>query len=277
MSQKIPDGAQPIDMDRAQQHFADLLNQSRPGRGLIINTNNPKTLDAGMRTKHAILHVLSTNIWLTTFEIGGLLEKLSYRRSQSSIRRGLARLLMFGLADRDYGKHRYGRKKWKLTQAGLQYPNLPQARQATTIGTPTSSVMSSGKATTMCIDASKITLNSAIESIVKDLLLTKKAFSAHDVTKILRERISTLNIDPSETGASHVGGQDVAKIEHGYIRDAVHELYHQQKMGGYTRAHNGTFWLYELAQPVVIPSPIASPSDPDPTPSSGNYDGSPVL
>ena len=136
----------------------------------------------------------------------------------------------------------------------------------------------------MCIDPSKPTLNASIEVTVNKLIADKKTFSAHDVTKALREEVNAgLNatLDQGETGSVHVNGVDVPKISHDYVRDAVHELFHTGKMTGYDRNHSGSHWEYApavVAPPVpVLGTPVDPSTSTPPASSGGSYDGSPTL
>jgi hypothetical protein len=133
--------------------------------------------------------------------------------------------------------------------------------------------------TTMCIDLNKPTLNSAIEEVVKELITKKEKFSGHDVTKRLRDDLLLGGdpiIDDRETGVVFVKGKLVPKIEHDYVRDVVHELFHQGKMSGYDRTHNGQYWEY-------VESDTKDTSD-DPLPdistngtNDDSYDGNPTI
>jgi len=145
----------------------------------------------------------------------------------------------------------------------------------------------------MCIDLSKPTFNAAVETVVNDLLAAGQSFSAHDVTTEVRRRVlaGTLLIDLTENGDIFISGVLMPRIEHAYVREAVHELYHQGRMTGFDRSNNGSYWLYEAA---AVPVPIDDDAqlDADPpaqfswlgvdtlavhAPTQHPYDGTPTL
>jgi hypothetical protein len=268
----LDDPANTIPGGKAYQSYLDLVNVGRRTKAMTT-TQNPKIIDQRTPTQLAVIQVLTTSAWITGAEAVKLLEKLGYHSSSSKLYRGLSRLFRKRCVEgqKRIGD-RYGRREWKLTASGLQLSINGTTPAQTKIIVPTGSKGSQGRKTTMCIDPNKTTLNTAIESVVGELVFGKKTFSAHDVTRVLRDRVSagTITIDKAETDVVHIHGVEVAKVDHDYVRDAVHELFHQGKMTGYDRQHGGSYWSYAPA-----PDPASAPSTPPVA--SSDYDGSPTL
>lgn len=162
----------------------------------------------------------------------------------------------------------------------------------------------------MCLSpevAAKKTLLKAVGDLVTtEFVPANKRFSAHDVTARLRqlvyEQVKELDdkckatgtrhtyvplVDHTETGKVHVKGLECAKVEHGDVREIVHELFNQGLLVGYDRTHNGQYFEYDLLaniQPVlpqatVVSAPPATTS-PDPAPAGtpgSSYDGSSTI
>ena len=262
----------------AYQSYLALVNVGR--RTTIMTTvPNSKTIDQKIPTRLAVVQVLTTASWVTGAEAVKLLEKLGYRSTTMKLRSSLMRLSRYFLVEgKKRGGDRYGRKEWKLTPDGATYALNPLTKTPKT--SSTGSKRSQGKKTLMCIDPSKTSLNAAIESVVVGLVTSGETFSAHDVTKELRERVAkgSVSLDIAETGTIHIHGIDVAKVEHDYVRDATHELFHTGKMSSYVRNHNGNYWTYAPA-PAAAPDPDPATPDPSGTPpvASGSYDGTPTL
>jgi len=245
---------------------------------MTIATNNPKTIDQKTPTWGAVIQVLTTSAWVTGIEAVDLLKRFSYLSTTSKLYSGLSRMCHKGYVENQKRKgDGYGRKEWRLTAVGLQLSvnGTPPAK----VKIVPTNLMIQGKKTPMCIDPSKITLNAAISSIVTEFITASKTFSAYDVTKELRDRVikGSVDLDKTETSVITFYDTTIAKVDHDYVRDAVHELFHQSKMQGYDRSHNGSYWSY-------APTPVVA-SDPDPTtpnpsgtpPASSDYDGSPAL
>lgn len=116
-------------------------------------------------------------------------------------------------------------------------------------------------------------IEQGVETVVSELVAADKKFSAHDVTKELRDRVNagTIQVDPNLAGTAHVGGKSVTKIEHSFVKDTVHKIMTSGKFA-YDRSHNGTFFEY------FPPAPITPPTTGTPTPTSGSsYDGGSTL
>ena len=128
----------------------------------------------------------------------------------------------------------------------------------------------------MCRPDNMPTLCKAIDDQVAVLINDEKEFSAFDVTKTLRDKVTTLGIDTAETGTVHVSGMDVAKIDHELVKEVVHDLFQRGEMKDYDRSHNGSHWVYAKANDPVDDSdddggiPLVTDSD-------DSYDGSPTL
>lgn len=139
---------------------------------------------------------------------------------------------------------------------------------------PTSSTGSSGKVITMCLPQNKPTLVTATIQAIEEMVNSKQPFSAHDITKKLRDMVKdgTARVDHTETGTVHAYGKTLARIEHGDVRDVVHEYFLTGKMVGWIREMDGDHWIYkEAMQSASIPPPVVLvvPAD--------DYDGDPVL
>ncbi len=98
----------------------------------------------------------------------------------------------------------------------------------------------------MCRPDNMPTLCNEVEISVEALVMAKTKFSAYDVTKDLRSKVAdgTVSIDITETGTVHVGGKDVAKIDHDIIKECVHDIFNSDEMDGYDRSHNGSYFEY---------------------------------
>lgn len=146
----------------------------------------------------------------------------------------------------------------------------------------------------MCLPdstATKLTLIQAVGDLVtSEFIPAAKKFTAHDVTKRLREKVSAdpaTPISPVETGSVHVQGKSVPKIEHEDVKAIVHELFAQGLLVGFDRVHVAGHFEYDtlaniaaLTPPAPIVMPQADPMTPDPTvlgTSGSTYDGSSTI
>jgi hypothetical protein len=128
----------------------------------------------------------------------------------------------------------------------------------------------------MCRPDNMPTLCKEIEIAVETLVGNKTKFSAFDVTKHLRSRVSDeiAVIDTAETGTVYVGGKSVAKIDHEVVKEAVHDIFSCGEMGDeYTRTHTGSYWEYEEAVDDDDDSDDSDDDDSDDS-DDGDYDGS---
>jgi hypothetical protein len=110
-------------MDRAKSFYIGFLNQQRMHKHMLEDPNGLRTLHPKTPIKWAVLYVLSTRTMIETKDIALLLRGLSYRRSISLIRKGLARCLEFGLVVSQIVRNR---KTWTLTKRGVQAVNMPK-------------------------------------------------------------------------------------------------------------------------------------------------------
>lgn len=213
---------------------------------------------------------------------------------------------------------RYNRKQWASVLAdttgwldAIPTPGPPRTRNVSKkkkTATPVSAVVASSPSykgfNLMCVPANKPSLIRAVGDLVlSEFVPAQKKFSAHDVTKRLREQVlqqvEALDpvlrqtyvpiVDPFETGYAHVSGKQVSKIEHEDVKGIVHELFQVQAFAGYGRVHVGSHWEYDLLanlpvitpdpSPIAISSPTTSPS-PDPAVAGvagAAYDGSSTI
>lgn len=185
-----------------------------------------------------------------------------------TVSRALRRLFAKKCVTREFlpGKHS-GTKLWSAIPNAVYTVKQRPAKVATP-------KKSSGKVTVMALPTNKPTLVTATLQAITVLMADKKTFSAHDVTKKLRDMVKdgSATVDHTETGVVHVGGKAVARIEHDEVRGLVHEYHAAGKMDGYDKVMNGDHWEYAVLQtlptpPVVIPTPM--PPD--------DYNGDPAL
>lgn len=204
---------------------------------------------------------------------------------------------------------RYHRKQWAFhkkdtTNWGNAVPvklTHPKKRKQLSLPVSASSVSTpSYGGVTMCLSASAASKPSLVKAVgdlvTLEFIPAQKKFSAHDVTKRLREIVSqatSTTIDPSETGTVFIksANKAVPKIVHEDVRDIVHEVFNQGLMNGYGRQMNsGGFMEYDLLSnlqtssgPVTVTNPVPDPStatpDPTPTPTAdgSTYDGSSTI
>ena len=134
--------------------------------------------------------------------------------------------------------------------------------------------------------ATKPSLVAAVEVVVNEFVAATKQFSAHDVTNEVRNRVNvgTLTVDKAEVGVVHIaakdangaviGGQEMPRIDHDSIKDAVTEMFHNDKMTGYDRVFTGVFFNYGPA--AAAPAPV-DPATPTPAADGSSYSGDPTL
>jgi hypothetical protein len=189
-------------------------------------------------------------------------------------------------------------REWTVTN-GKNNPGQPvvPATPAPVLSTP---APFKGRSYMMCRPTNMPTFVKATEDVVRDFVQSERAFSAYDVTTTLREQANDgkVTIDSAETGTVHVGGKDVAKVTHDTVKGIVHEMFHTGEMTGYTRAHNGSYWQYEMSDDDADDSTDDSDDSDDSSDDDGNiavfavttssdddsndkdddgYDGSPTL
>ncbi len=283
-----------IDWDRAHDTYIELLNQGRRTKAMVRNIETLKILDAKMATKHALLQVLSTKVWLDANDITGLFSKLGYSRRKSSIRGGLRRLITFGFAVVRIKEppNPHHSKEWQMTQRGEAYlANPPPPKQGKTRaakgqnGTQTGLKRGTAGGTTMCIPAGKPTFVAAVKDAAQRLIASGTQFSAFSVTKTIRDELIAgtlpVTIDDKETGIVHVtdghgGHKPVPNIVHQEVKDIVHDMFHSGEMVGYDRVHIVDHWEYAPAGTIGA-VPNAPASDPAATTAPINTAPPPVL
>jgi hypothetical protein len=127
-------------------------------------------------------------------------------------------------------------------------------------------------------------IETGAEAIVVEWVAAEKTFSAHDVTEELRKRVNdgAAQLDPALAGTTHVGGKDVTKVEHTFVKAAVTKLMSGNRFPDYVREHNpGGFYEYKpiaksAGLPATAPDPAGSSGTP-PAASGSSYDGSSTL
>lgn len=192
-----------------------------------------------------------------------------------------------GWANATPSKVTYSPRNRRMTQMTLPYSNQakPYVAAATVIA-----INPRYKGFPMCLPvttAAKTSLIMAVGDLVtNEFLPGQKKFSAHDVTKRLRELVSqpTTAVNPAETGTVNVKGKAVPKVEHEDVRNIVHELFNQGLLAGYDRYMDGGHWTYDLTANVAaaIPAPVVQATQaPDPVivagTDGGSYDGSSTI
>lgn len=219
--------------------------------------------------------------WLSTNDV-----VLAVGKPHGSVGRALRRLWAEkGLAKAAMHHDRYGRMQWLLEAKNV--PGVPDAQPPTqTIYKKRAAKKtnrqkkSNGGAVATASTQGDLTMQieQGVETVVAEWVAAGKKFSAHDVTKELRERVNQdkIQVDPGLAGTAHVGGRNVTKIEHDLVRDAVHMLMTSSKFD-YDRAHNGThFEYFPLPANTVAATPSTDPSAP-PAADGGSYTGSSTL
>jgi hypothetical protein len=176
----------------------------------------------------------------------------------------------------------------------LSIPPLPPPKpkkQKTARASARAVTQTSARNRSMCLP-NKPTLVNAVTLVVNEKVAAEAAFSAHDITKTLREKVlhhaeaaakshadkidATALIDKTETGTVHVRGLEVVKIEHDDVKEVISHLFNTGALNGYDRNFNGTYLEYVKQVAVAAPAPDPA-SSPLPVPSSGTYDGSSTI
>jgi hypothetical protein len=225
------------------------------------------------QTRKLILKVLDPVKLQTSQDINALLGNL---KTIASISSSLRRLTKRGLAD-GYAAVRNGHKcnEWIITNLGIS------ERDGTSVK-PSSK--GNSRRTNMCAPTTKPSLINEVTDLVMSFVQTNKTFSAHDITKEMRERVNkgATSINNQETGVVFVGGKNVPRIEHQDVRDIVAEIFQSGQMTNYGREMSGDHFEYGPVTATNPLTPLVPPASSDPvgTPpvsSGGNYDGSSTL
>lgn len=292
------------DGNKAFDNYVRLVNATRRSRDMYVHLDNPLTLDLKMKTKYALATVLTSRAWLKVSDIAALLEKQGYKRSRGSIRRGLRRMQVFGLADSRKAQDRYGSKEWSLTQRGVAFANNPPTqvkastknpRQHTKIGNFGNNTALGGSAltpvpggTNMASNPSRPEFNKAVEDTVFEFTAAQKSFSAHEITQELRKKVDSGAVSINDPGqlTIHTKNGVFPNILHDDVKEVVHELFGRQLLVGYDRSNNGTFWTYFPQTSPPPPAPAtptpssggsSTPDDSSTSGAGGSYDGNPTL
>lgn len=286
------------------------------------NMMKPTTADK----VHEIL--IRATQWLAVSDLHDLIPG----RSRSTIRRALkeegthvnsTNLMMVGGTVKATFKgmkipgDRYGRYQWALAVADTtNWANATAKVAAPKPSKKSKSSASAGGAVVslnpryqgipMCLPATtaaKLSLIKAVGDLVTtEFLPAQKKFSAHEVTKRLRELVFVLGdikdtthvklVDHAETGTVWVKGRQIPKVEHEDVKHIVHELFSTGQLAGFDRIHTGQFFEYDLAANIVATQiatqqavtpvvPSLDPLAPDPTvvvgQDGGSYDGSSTI
>lgn len=222
---------------------------------------------------------LAAELQLSTKSVGGALRKMfaknkTVRKTEPGYRRLWALKSVFDSGIR------------------LTMPTRP-ARKTKKKATSTSAKAASGTSGTrtanMCLP-NKPTLVKAVTDLVNEKVTTKATFSAHDITKELREKVlaeakeAAQNLPPNQAAAKAslqdgtvwVQGLAVTKISHDDVKEVVKHLFASNQMIDYLSSFNGTYLEYG---PNVTSSvdPDPAPLVPDPTSGGGAYDGSSTI
>jgi Fe2+ or Zn2+ uptake regulation protein len=282
----------------AYQIYLDMLNVGRRTTTMTATTTT-KTIDPSTPTRYAVVQVLTTGARLTSGEIIPLLRDFGYGTTTTKLRGSLNRLARKNLVEKiKRYERKHGASGWSLTADGATFAiaagghHVTNGRGNTHLakgsgGTRKSSKGSSGRTSSMCnVDPSKPILNGAVRLTIAEFIQQKKAFSAYDITKALREKMLSTDpvqntiVDPKETGTVYVQGKAVPKIEHEAVREVVLECFTANELTGYDRIHNGRYFEYKPALvpfTASVPDPNTPPDPATPATSGGSYDGTPTL
>lgn len=183
----------------------------------------------------------------------------------STIDRALRKLWQEGLVSKEPQNHAKPQhtKLWSFVSTPSTLSSVP---------TPTPQPKS--KVITMCLPANKPTLVTATIQTIELMLFDETKFSAHDVTKRLRELVGSgiAKVDEIEVGTVHVSGKNVPRIDHEDVKGIVHEYFSTGKMSDWERTMVNDHWVYQpptVQQPVPPPIVVLVPA--------ADYDGDPLL
>lgn len=260
--------------------------------------------------------------WVSVSEIREELASKGKKLSASTVRKKLREEAGLLYKCEKIPGDRYGRFQWAFSAVdttGWSDASIPvplqkaSSKPKTPAGSPASvsTYAMYGGLILMCAPTNKPTLIKAIgDLLVNEFVTCGKTFTAHDVTKRLRElvlkqakdiddqckatntRISYVPlVDSNETGVVHVQGLQVPKIDHEDVKNTVHDIFNAGGMPGIDRIHGGTHWEYDtvaniaarqpasLPQAVVVSDPSTAPgADPAVAGTDGSsYDGSSTI
>lgn len=185
--------------------------------------------------------------------------------------------------------HQDNFNKGTLPTPPLPLPPLkaaPKKKKATSASAAVANQTSGTRNRSMCLP-NKPTFVQAVTDIVNEKVASQASFSAHDITKALRDKVadpsSGVVIDVSETGNVFVGGVSVIRVSHDDVKEVVAHLFNTGALAGYDRSFNGTYLEYTKQNVVPAVDPSTPDPDPDPAPAprvstiSDPYDGSSTI
>ncbi len=113
----------------------------------------------------------------------------------------------------------------------------------------------------------KTSLAVTVVGVIQTFIANKKTFSAHDVTKEVRDIIWHLGgVDTNETGTIFIKGKEVALINHDDVRGIVNRFFKEGYMTDYERTVSDGHWTYHPLLPASGDSV-----------SGNDYDGTSLL
>lgn len=282
---------------RAYQHNKWKLTDR--GRSLV---NAPRKTMKKETTADKVLGVMScASKWMSVSDIADLTGC-----SKSAIRRNLRRGEHHDVRPGVYKSQkipgdRQGRYQWAIHSIDTtgwanaavpvvsSAPSKPKALAATTSAYQPATY---GGLDLMCAPANKPSLIKAVgDLLVNEFVTSGNKFSAHDVTKRLRDLVleqkRDLNaqlqqgtrqtyvplVDPAETGDTMVNGIRVARVDHEDVKAIVHDIFNAGGMPNLGRLHvkkgSGSYWEYDTqanidAYIAANPQQFTKAADPDP-------------
>lgn len=232
-----------------------------------------------VRKKDVEAELKSATAWLTTRDLANhMLSK------PSSVGRSLRRLFYEGKVLKEkLAGDRYGRMQWiHVDNAGV---GMSFGRAASPNLTIVSLQAKPVTHTVPNIGGIIMQIEQGVDTIITEWVGAGRRFSAHEVTKELRNRANSgaLQIDPGISGTISIGGKDVTKIEHNLVKEATHRAMLSGKFDSYDREHDGTHFEYfpVSTSPALVDktNPSGDQTQPDQAAlATGNdYDGSSTL
>lgn len=160
---------------------------------------------------------------------------------------------------------------------------VPKPKKTKALSVPVQVLPKSSCFTTVTPDPNQETymnMEDAVAAVLKDFVAANKTFSAHDVTKEIRERANTgkITID-SVQDTIRVGAATLLRIEHNDVKDEVVKLVAAGACPNYARVHNGVFFEYGPVTTLPADDDASDPTNPGSPPPTdgGSYDGTPTL
>jgi hypothetical protein len=85
-------------------------------------------------------------------------------------------------------------------------------------------------------------------------------FTAHDVTRALREKVNTGKLSLSDRSPKEVDGKSTYNIEHSEVKALFTELYDAGSFPNLGRRHTGVFYVYSDSAPVSQATTASAPT-----------------